>query len=422
MQRLPIKKTYIFFSGSAFGAWQAYIFMRFLMMLSLGVCLAKLGFSKTYIALFETFLLVLVAGSSFWVNGCFQTLAGENFQGKTTLRTIFWTMSGYAAMAALLFYALHDWIFSFWHVEESGNITLWLCLWFLTYPVSLLLEYAWMIEKKSRMLWLSVFGLQPLIPIFLVGSAYTGNPEAIVRGFVFLGCIRWTLLLAYVQPWREAPRWQKGTLPLLLVGILTGYAPHLDAGFVRRFVPDQLAIFQYGAKELPLSVMLMAALSESMAPFTRVKDDLLALRARVKRYLWPLFIFSIGLMWTAPFLFRLVFSPDFVQSAGIFQIFLLLLIPRMWMPQVWFLGTGQRKKILLAAGIDTLLNVSISLALFPFLGIQGLAWGTVVAFSVEKILLTLWLRREGIGLGELIPLKSWAIGSLLLVISYLFAS
>ena len=392
------------------------------MMLSLGVFLAKLGFSKTYIALFETFLLVMVAGSSFWVNGCFQTLAGENFQGKATLRTIFWTMMGYAGVVAMFFYALHDWIFSFWHVQESANITLWLSLWFLTYPVSLLLEYAWMIEKKSRLLWMSVFGLQPLIPLFLIGSAYTGNPEAMVRGFAFLGILRWILLVIYVQPWREKPRWQKGTLPLLLVGILTGYAPHIDAGLVRRFVPDQLAIFQYGARELPLSVMLMAALSEAMAPFTRVKADLLVLRERVRKYLWPLFAVSIGLMWMAPFLFQTVFTPDFAPAAGIFQIFLLLLIPRLWMPQVWFLGTGQRRKILWAAGVDTFLNVTVSLALFPFLGIQGLAWGTVVAFSAEKILLAFWLRKEKITLDQLIPVNSWAIGSLLLVISYVFAS
>ncbi len=416
------KKPYNFFSGSSFGAWQAYIFMRFLMMLSLGICLAKLGFSKTYIALFETFLLIMVAGSSFWVNGCFQTLAGENFKGKASLRTIFWSMTGYAGLVSLLFYGLHSWIFSFWHVEESGEITFWICLWFLTYPVSLLLEYAWMIEKKSSLLWFSVFCLQPLIPIFLIGSAYTGNPEAMVRGFVFLGLLRWLLLVGYVQPWKEKPTWQKGTLPLLLVGILTGYAPHIDAGIVRRFVPDQLAIFQYGAKELPLSVMLMAALSEAVAPFVRVKEDLSAVRQRVKKYMWPLFILSLGLMWMAPFLFRTVFSPDFAEAAGIFQIFLLLLIPRLWMPQVWFLGTGQRKKILWAAGIDTFLNVTVSLALFPFFGIHGLAWGTVVAFSVEKIVLALWLRKEGIDLDQLIPLKSWGLGSLLLVLSYVFAS
>jgi peptidoglycan biosynthesis protein MviN/MurJ (putative lipid II flippase) len=92
------------------------------------------------------------------------------------------------------------------------------------------------------------------------------------------------------------------------------------------------------------------------------------------------------------------------------------------MPQVWFLGTGQRKKILWAAGIDTFLNVTVSLALFPFFGIHGLAWGTVVAFSVEKIVLALWLRKEGIDLDQLIPLKSWVLGSLLLVLSYVFAS
>lgn len=409
-----------FFNNSALSAWQAYILSRFLMMLSVGVCLVKLGLSKEFIGLYESIILIMSAGSAFWVNGNFQTLAGQYRGQRHEIQTAFKSLFSFSLITGLLLLLFFQIPAKLLHLPSIPVLRGSLFFWMISYPVSMLLEYAWMLEKNHKKLWFSALILQPVIPILLVLSAKFSGPDFMVLAYAAWGIFRLCWLIIWLKPWQNKEKWSlKPAIPLVLANAATTCAPHIDATIIRYFSPEDFPVFQYGARELPIAVMLMASLGEALAPFIKQPGDLSQLKQNVHRYFWPLFLISALLMISSPLIFKIVFSPEYIQSAYIFNIYLLLFIPRMLMPQTWFIGTGQRKTVFIISVADTILNIILSFFLFFAIGMEGLAWGTFIAFSVEKVILIYLLHRQGISIHAIISLKNWIAASSVLSLLYI---
>jgi Na+-driven multidrug efflux pump len=117
-----------------------------------------------------------------------------------------------------------------------------------------------------------------------------------------------------------------------------------------------------------------------------------------------------------------LFNPAFASSASIFNIYLLLVISRLVFPQVILTGLAYTREIMLASFLELLVNVAFSLVLVSWLGIAGVAAGTVIAFLFEKILLSSMVRRKlGIRASGYIPLKLLSAYSVLTGVVFIFA-
>jgi O-antigen/teichoic acid export membrane protein len=99
------------------------------------------------------------------------------------------------------------------------------------------------------------------------------------------------------------------------------------------------------------------------------------------------FPLTILLMLVSLPLYKLVFTDVFADSAFIFNIYLLLIIPRLLFPQTILTGMLQTKYLFYSSTIEITVNVVLSLVLLHFIGLPGIALGTFMAACIDKCFL-----------------------------------
>mgnify|MGYP000577689728 CR=1 FL=1 len=125
--------------------------------------------------------------------------------------------------------------------------------------------------------------------------------------------------------------------PLILHVLIVSSVEYVDGLIVTSHFEDgTFAIFRYGAKELPLTLLLIGAIVMALIP--QVSEDLKSGLQQIKietpklsKWLFPL---SAFLILVSPYLFPLVFNPEFAESAEVFNIYLLIISSRILLPQV----------------------------------------------------------------------------------------
>jgi O-antigen/teichoic acid export membrane protein len=213
--------------------------------------------------------------------------------------------------------------------------------------------------------------------------------------------------------------------PLILTSLISGSAQYIDGIIISTFYnnPETFAHFRYGAKEFPLVLMLANGLSNGMLPeFStrlRMKESLARIKAKSKKLMHLLFPASMVMMLFTRWLFPRVFTPEFIRSADIFLIYLLLIIPRLVFPQTIIIGRKKTHITLIAAILELSINVPLSLYLIQDYGTVGVALATLFVYIVEKIFLTsyVWIKMK-IKPTEYIPVKIWAVYSILIIILF----
>ena len=251
-------------------------------------------------------------------------------------------------------------------------------------------------------------------------------------GLIVIGVARVSYLLALV--WQQASwtvdlelmqSWVEIAWPLVLYAILGGLLPAFDGWLVGYFFDGDekmFAVFRYGAQELPLALALTNAFSNVMVVEV-ARDPRAALpliKAKSLRLFHVLFPLSIVLMLLSPVLFPWIFNADFAESATIFQVYLFVIISRLVFSSTIMIGLKANRALTWIGGLELLTNLILSYFLGRTFGLAGIALGTLIAFSMEKILQSLFLyRKQGISPKEYLDFK-WYFGySALLLLAFL---
>ena len=117
-----------------------------------------------------------------------------------------------------------------------------------------------------------------------------------------------------------------------------------------------------------------------------------------------IFPLTVLVMATSHLFYPVLFNAEFAESATIFNIYLLLVTSRFLFPQVILIGMERTRSIIMASSVELLLNISLSLILVRFWGLPGIAFATVVAYALEKVMLAISVKRHlGIGVREYVP-------------------
>ncbi len=253
----------------------------------------------------------------------------------------------------------------------------------------------------SLLHWLIGFGLlEQVVTLRLLGRYARWRPDAsILRQFLAVG------------------------VPLTLYGSLGLLAQVFDAWLVTLYYPDlaTFAVFKYGARELPGAIALAGAFTTAMvvAYAQSTADGLARMRRGTRRLMHIFFPLATTLMLLSPILFRWIYNEAFVESAIIFNTYLLLMISRWLFPHAILIADNQTNVLLAVGVIELLVNVLLSFALIGSLGLWGVALATVVAFLLEKLILVLWVRlRRGIGPSAYVPRAALVYYSLGLLTAY----
>ena len=248
---------------------------------------------------------------------------------------------------------------------------------------------------------------------------------------LFLGYIGWQSLRFFWTVYLLKPKWQVDfklqrfwflyTLPLVGHFILGSGMDYLDGHLVAQFFDEnQFLYYRYGARELPFSVLFLNALSAAFLPIISKNISALPdLKSRISNLMNWLFPLSCILMFLSPYLFTMVYDAEFIISAMIFNVYLLILSSRILMPQVLMYAHSDNVVLMWFSGIELLINLVLSILLMKVWGIAGIAFATVVAFLVNRLISIYFCwSKYGIRLTEYLNLKAYLVWMTLLSISF----
>ncbi len=418
-------------------ALQFFQIARYGALMLIGILLAKSGIGKTAIGHYETFLLISGAFTLFWVNGFLKVMMPvytekNEVQRPVIIFNIFLLLLFFSILAAVLMLFINQ---PFSVILLKGNqvpMPVILAFYIIFNSPSLLTEYIYLVKKLPKHIIvyaLVVFSVQ-IIAVALPALLGHGL-NVILPSLLGVSMLRfiWLLVVLYQHSERKVQfsfmsEFLRYGSPLVLATLLSSSARYID-GFIitSHFSPDEFAVFQYGARELPLAMLLSNSLSMAMLPsLAREKIDspLAEFRSEVYRLFWILFPVSILLMFTSHWFYPLVFSAEFAPAATIFNIYLLLVISRILFPQTILTAKKMNRSIVRASFFEITLNVGLSLILVQIIGLEGVAYATVLAYLCEKVYLAIVCKRKlKISIMQYLPFRLYIVASVLLIVSFI---
>ena len=421
------------------GSLQIYNLAGFATTLLMGILLVKSELTADDVSAYESLLFLSALVSMFWVMGgqsallvYFGKIAEP--QRKLLIFNVFAFFAGLSVLAATLLYAFGELLIE--RFTGFGSIDWFpqLMLFTLFNPAGLLLHIYYLLlgrEGKILSVGFSFYALQltaVLLPVYLdygLGGAMWGLVAVAALRFVWVGGmalrhgtvrVRWAVLLPYLIV----------LLPLVLRVLVGSSSTYIDGLLVGALFEDEaaFAIFRYGARELPLSVLLVSALVT--VGIARIAEQRTAglelMRRRSTSLMHWLFPLSAVLMLTSPYLFRWFYSETFVASAAVFNVYLLLAPIRILLPQTVMVAEERTYWLVWFAVAETAVNVGLSIWWGHSFGMVGIAFATVVAYGFNKLMMIVFCRREmGIRVRDYLHIRWYLVHTALLIGVYLLS-
>ena len=242
----------------------------------------------------------------------------------------------------------------------------------------------------------------------------------------------WALLRTIWLMWELSSVWHWSTAtlfsfaayasPLVLHMLVGNGMEYVDSFLVNRyFDTSTFPIFRYGARELPFATVLTSALAFSLLGNYRasLQQGLQTTKRELQSLIHWLFPLSAGLMWFSPFLYQWFYGESFVLSAILFNIYLLIVLTRVWLPQVIIQARHDNGVLVYSALIELVINVTLSLILLRYLGLVGLAMATWVAYLINKVIMMLYVYyKYNIALRDYLPIKTYLSWSVVVIGSF----
>lgn len=396
------------FKPTPISALQLFQLMRFGTFILIGIVFTKTNLSTQSIGEYEQFLFLAGGVSFFWLNGLIRGLlpmAKEaRNDGASPVFNAFLLISLFTFLVVVLL-AIAGNLVGKTLLGGDGIPYLGLLLGYLFFSVPAnLIEYFFLLRNEPRkIVWYGVVSFSAMFLLVVLPVLFALHLRFVLYGLVLVAVLRYLFLLGlmvHLKQTRFSMDFIREHLslsgPLIVSALLSGSAQYVD-GFIitSRFDEATFAVFRYGARELPLVILLANAFSNAMLPEFSNKTLLQASLGRIKKesgrlgnWLFPI---TALLIVVSHELFPILFNADFTESATIFNIYLLLIISRLVFPQTILIGLKQTAIIARASLLELVLNVSLSLMLVRFWGISGVAYATVIAYLFEKIYLVVVL-------------------------------
>lgn len=419
-------------------AFQFFQLLRYSILILIGVVFTKTALTQTAIGEYETFVFIAGAVSFFWLNGLLKALLPLSSKAvnskKTTIFSAFVVVQFLSVLAALFLYFLQpllsEYLLNHKAIPEVGFL-----LGFIVFGVPAnLVEYYYLIKKRNKaiLIYASVSFFVQFVFVVLPVVLGLGIQMAL-KGLVLWAMLRYVWLWSVFIANKEisfSKHFVREHLklggPLIAATLLSGSAQFVD-GFIvtSKFDEETFAIFRYGARELPLAMLLANALSSAMLPHfanqQNLQENLQKLKTSVSKLMHFLFPLTAVLLLISKPIFPIVFNPGFAESATVFNVYLLLVISRILMPQTILTGLGMSKPILAASFFELIINVVLSLIFVQFLGIAGIALATFIAYLFEKIYLATVVRRKlQIWISDYLSVKNYLVYSFGIIVIFIF--
>jgi O-antigen/teichoic acid export membrane protein len=418
----------------------------------ISIILPRAGLAPDQVGIYEAFLFFAGVVSYFWVTGLIQALlplvstqTGISDRGnpQQTSRLVHSTLEFFNSFLLLLLFSVFaagtlilasPMLEKLFGQELPVEIVWLIVLYLILFAPSTLVEYWYVISGHTKLLvryGTIAFTLQILmvgIPV-LLGYGVKGA----IWGMIFAGGFRmiwlFTILIKNHEFRISFPFWKKYLnlgVPIIISVFLSGSAQYVNGFIVSvKFDPSVFAIFRYGARELPLVALLAHALSNAMVPVITRDGPATGLKmlrersSRMSSWMFPLTVFLVLISY---FLFPAVYGISFLESAGIFNLFLLLITSRLLFPQTVLIALKKTRILMVASLLELVINIGLSLILVQIWGIRGIALATVIAYYFERTFLMTYTRAVmGIPPSQYVDIRKHFSWSAILLLAYLLA-
>lgn len=421
--------------------------MKFVIFFIVSIVLTKSSFSIQDIGQWEMFMFISGLLTFFWVTGIIQSLLPLYHRNKTYRKIgdngVDKSPEVFNAFLLLCFFSLLFFIlghslkgyFSVFH--NRGNvpfINLLLLYILLSSPVCLI-EYIYLLNNRSYRIF--QYGLYTFTAqlIFIVTPILLSKDIIwSIYGLLLITGFRWIWLIILLRRYTEMKisvdfireHLYLG-IPLIITTLISGSGQYIDGIIISAFYrdPATFAVFRYGAKEFPLVLMLAngmnAALLSEFSTREKMKESIEKIRVKSEKLMHFLFPATMVMMLISRWIYPIMFRHDFEKSSGIFLVYALLIIPRLVFPQTIVVGRKKTHITLIAAIIEIVVNISLSLLMIKWgYKIVGVAVSTFIAYMVSNLFLVgyVWFKMK-IKPAEYIPLKVFAIYSFLIGILFI---
>lgn len=422
-------------------AFQFNNLLRQVSFIVLSILMVKCGVPTEKIGIFETLMFLGTTISFFWLNAFLQGILTQypsvSEAEKPIFKfNIFILTQGLTLILCLILILFEQPILHFLTSEQSLPDSYFkaFCLYILLNFPPFLMESYWIADERLlSILAYSVlsyvfFPVCVLLPIVLGWDfLYSVQAMIIVAAFRYIWLLQDILKTASFQlDTRLIHHFLMLISPLIAYAFMGGFVTIFTNWIVNwHFSGDKtvFAIYRMGARELPISLALATGLSSAIVP-TLVSDDfkienLSILKHKTTRLWHLLFPMSIILMLISNWLFKTVFNADYIESAAVFNIFLMIVISRAVFPNSILLAFKETSIIFKISIIEALIIVILSFILIQNMGLNGVAWSITIGFLMEKILMAIYLhKRHSIVLSHYMDLKWYIFYVLVLLITY----
>ena len=382
-------------------SFQFYQLFRYGALIIISILFAKSNLSIGEIGNYETLMLISSAVSSFWVAGLMNSMLAlyKTEEKKSSFFfNSFLLILIFNSIVVLLMIAFKTNIQDIVQQKEIPYYTLLLIFIFLNTP-SFLIEHILLLKKQSHAIisyGIIIYSLQIIIVVAPIFFGY--SIEASIYGLIIISVIKLIILFylliknsTFELNGRAMNKHLQFAAPLMASSLFSGSADYIDGIIVtKNFDSSTFAVFRYGARELPFTLLMANAMSVALVPVVAsglLESSLKEIKQRSTRLMHLLFPITIVLLLISKWLYPIIFNPKFIGSADVFNIFLMLIISRMIFPQTILMGLRKTRIIMFAAFIEMLINIAFSLILLKYFGLMGVAYGTIIAYFSEKLIL-----------------------------------
>ncbi len=414
--------------------FQIFQLFRFSALLLAGILLSKSYISIQEIGIYEGLIFISGAVSFFWVNGILNGLLSQYKKEEVNKNVYFFNTAlllGLMSILLIIFMLLFSQTVQQFLPSTTPKIYGLILIYIFFNNPTFLIEHIFLLKENTK----GLLEYGALHTIAYVGAVIFPVWIGWELEFIFYGLILLSLvknIYLGVLIYRENVFQIKKKVivdlltfstPLIFSFGLAGSAEYIDGLLVSsHFGSDQFAIFRYGARELPLAVLLSSSLSSSFIPRLNQSNlipELSNLKNESLKLMNLLFPITILLVYLSSWIYPLIFRAEFIASAPIFNTYLLLLVSRVLFPQTLVLAAGKTKVILQLAIFELIINFTCSYFLMMEYGIIGIAIGTLIAFYAEKLFLILYVKRNfKVNLTEYVEVNRWLVYSLVLFLVY----
>jgi O-antigen/teichoic acid export membrane protein len=405
--------------------------------------LAKIAFYRfnpgdgtSIIGRYEFLMVVSSSLTFFWVSSICNTLvpffnASNEDKQRRVLFNAFALMVAFSLVAGIITFC-----FGFYKKEDAYLFHMFSLVVFLNTP-TFIVDYIFFLKGKYRSLiiWgIVTFKANTLmlcLPLF-----FRQTLNLAVNLLVILALLKFNYTIILLMKYstitintRLIQEFMIKVMPFMFSILLAGSMDYINSFIVVHYFTEvDFAVFRYGAKELPIFLIMANSLSNiysgEIANLNKqglLNQGLNKLKNSSRKLMYWLFPLAIILLFVSKPMYIALYNNELVEGYKIFNISLLLIISRLIFPQTVLTGLIKTRAFYLVSTNVLIVNVVMAIWLVQLFGITGIAYATVISFLVEKIQLVIYCKMEGIRFKEYTPVVEYYLFSTLLLVAFVFS-